>query len=578
MNTSLYPELEIISPKEKKYIPVGIDGTRYRPIKKEFKRLMRISIKSPEDLLFVLKNYTELYEIVEDRLILKVTKYFCYMNKKKPLIQLIWYVLRVVARCYIKRYKFHKYIYHNEIFNQMGEDFEHLRKTIENEVKLNPINMKFLIFMLKELYLTNKYSNKYSKIQVQFKGESLTLQKLEKNLESVDRSLREDAWRAYYDKINVMSPEFNKIFDKLLKLRIKMSKTLGFENARDFYHMQKRRFDYTPDDIFRFHRAVEKVVVPFVKEINNNLKESLNIESMRPWDEKADSFDEELKPYENDEELVEKMITIFNKIDPEFGINLQLMKNSGFLDLTNRKGKIPGAMSMPLANHGASFIIQNSVGNQRNVETLAHEGGHAMHNFCMKNLEISMYKNYTMEAAELASMSMEFFILDHLDQFYNSKAEIKHAIRNALEYLVRFIPWFMIVDSFQQWTYLNSNHSIEERMNYFGSLIDRFNVSTGIDWSGIEAYKNLKWLRQTHIFQSPFYYIEYAIAQIGAIAMYRNYKRNPQKTILQYKNFLSLGNSKPLRELYSAAGIKFDFSEEYLSELMDFLKKELNSL
>jgi oligoendopeptidase F len=257
------------------------------------------------------------------------------------------------------------------------------------------------------------------------------------------------------------------------------------------------------------------------------------------------------------------------------------MKHHGFIDSENRKGKTPGAMCMPLMDHQCGFILANCVGTNADVGTLAHEGGHAIHDASMSELPIELYRDaitFPMELAEVGSMTMEFLVLDHLDVIYTNEEDIRQAKIQALIEPIIFLPWCAIVDAFQQWIYTNLNHTHEERMEKFSELMDQFEIASGVDYSGLEEQKPLRWLRQNHIFQMPFYYIEYGISQLAAVGIYRNYKKDKQKAVEQFHQMLKLGNSKSMPEIYKAGGIPFDFSETYIGELMDFLVSELASL
>jgi len=248
------------------------------------------------------------------------------------------------------------------------------------------------------------------------------------------------------------------------------------------------------------------------------------------------------------------------------------MKKNGLLDLENRKGKAPGGYNYPLDETGAPFIFMNATGTPANVKTILHESGHAMHSFATTDEKLIAYRHATHEAAELASMSMELLTMDYWDEYY-SEEEVRIARKEELAGTLSFLPWCMIVDSFQQWIYTNPDHSSSERDEKFSLVFDRFN--TGVDWTGLEEEKKIRWLLQPHIFTNPFYYIEYGIAQLGALAVYRNYRQNGSKAIKDYKKFLSMGYSRPLDELFESAGIKFDFSEHYLLELVRFVESEL---
>jgi oligoendopeptidase F len=551
----------------------AITGNKFKPLNNEFKKLMNKPIHSTQDLIDFYLTYCELYNIVEQKMILTAVPYMNY-GGFSAILKIIWYALRVLLRVYGKQKKVYQFIYNNPIFNELPEEYYNLKRLLKTTVEINL--KKPLLSMGWEYLQVFLYSSKLGRITVEFEGKKHTLAYMIKYNQDPDRSKREQAWLLINRRMMKESKKFNKLFDRMLKMRNKQAKKLDFTTARDFYHQSKARYDYTPQDIYNFHDSVEKVVVPFVKELNDQRKAKLKIDTLRPWDKEVELNNRVLKPYETTDDLLDKMITVFSKIKPEYGANLQLMKQYHFMDLKNRKGKMSGAFSIPLADSGAAFIHANSVGTQRDVETLAHEGGHAMHSFATKGQNL-FYREPPSELAELASMSMEFLIFPYYDQFYSDPGDIKKAKRAALEEVVRFLPWCIIVDAFQQWIYTTPNHTVEQRMQCFKNLVKKFDEAAGVDYSGIEEEQSMRWLRQTHIFQMPFYYIEYGIAQLGALAIYKNYREKGQSAVDAYDQFLKLGYSKPIPEAYQTAGIKFDFSESYLKELMDFIKKEIDS-
>jgi oligoendopeptidase F len=334
------------------------------------------------------------------------------------------------------------------------------------------------------------------------------------------------------------------------------------------------RFSYTPNDVMKFHDAVEKDVIPFLKKLTEKRKKVLNLDSVKPWDTSIDLDGKILKPFKTIDEFLNKGIEILHEIKPKFGENLGRMKASDLLDLENRKGKAPGGYNYPLMETGAPFIFMNAVGLHGDVVTLLHEAGHAMHTFATKNINLGWYQDTPSEVAELASMGMEFISMDYWDKYYADEGDFKKAKRDQLEGALSFLPWCMIVDNFQHWIYLNPEHTVAERDDYFIQLLKRF--STGVDWSNFAEYEKNIWLFQLHIFEIPFYYIEYGISKLGALSIYKNYKKiGKEETLSNYENFLELGYKVPVDKLYEAAGIKFDFSSKYVCELVKFVEAEL---
>ncbi len=378
------------------------------------------------------------------------------------------------------------------------------------------------------------------------------------------------------EKLSTVHEKLEELFDQLKEIRIPQARNAGFENYRDFMHARKNRFVYSVEDIFRFHDSVEAVVVPFVKKLNEGRRRELGVESLRPWDTQVEPSGRVLKPFDGMEDFIGKAVAVLSRVDRQFGLNLQKMKNTELLDLENRKGKAPGGYNYPLDETGAPFIFMNATGTPGNVRTILHESGHAMHSFSTVDERIILYRHTTHEAAELASMSMELLTMDHWDEYYPDGEELKLAKKEELTGTISFLPWCMTVDAFQQWIYSNPDHTPDERDEKFAEIFARF--EGGIDWSGLERERRIRWLLQPHIFTNPFYYIEYGIAQLGALAIYRNYRLDREKAVADYKRFLSMGYSRPLDELYGAAGIKFDFSESYISELVDFVEGEIERL
>lgn len=284
-----------------------------------------------------------------------------------------------------------------------------------------------------------------------------------------------------------------------------------------------------------------------------------------------------LKPFANGEELVDKTITCFERIDPKLGQMLATMKANKLFDVESRKGKAPGGYNYPLAETGAPFIFMNSANTLRDLTTMVHEGGHAVHTFLTAKLELNDFKHCPSEVAELASMSMELITMDQWDVYFDKEEDLIRAKREQLIDVLKTLPWVAVIDQFQHWIYTNPGHNAAEREEAFKQIYSRFGAGFA-DWEGLEASFGNLWQKQLHLFEVPFYYIEYAIAQLGAIAIYKNYKEDPAKALKQYLDALALGYTKPMNEIYETAGIKFDFSVDYIADLADFIKNELAKL
>jgi oligoendopeptidase F len=416
------------------------------------------------------------------------------------------------------------------------------------------------------------------KMTVQVNDQEYTLQQASRFLESPDRSVREDVYRKIQERRRRDKDALNELYSKLIGIRHRMALNAGFSNYRDFKFEELGRFDYTKEDCFRFHEAVREYIVPLVNRINEKKRKKLGLDSLRPWDTEAEPAGiSPLRPFTNGEDLLTKTIACFQRLDPFFGDCLHTMLKMGRFDLESRKGKAPGGYNCPLAETGAPFIFMNASGQMGDLTTMVHEGGHAIQSFLTHPLKLSAFKEYPMEIAEVASMSMELFSMDHWDLFFEDKNDLARARENQLERVITIFPWIATIDKFQHWIYENPNHSIEERKQQWLEILEEFS-SHSVDWQGLEEFREYGWQKQLHLFEVPFYYIEYGIAQLGALGLWMQYKNNKEKALQHYMQALSLGATRTLPELYDAAGLEFNFEKEYIKKLMDFVGGEMGKL
>ncbi len=423
-----------------------------------------------------------------------------------------------------------------------------------------------------------KYGAMIGAMTVNVGGEEITLPKASDFLQSTDRSLREQVWMKIQTRRLEDKVALDELLNSLRDLRNQTALNAGFANFRDYMFAALGRFDYTPEDCFNFHESVAEAVVPLLNVMANERKQALQLDTLRPWDLKVDPENRPpLKPFSSGEELLEKTITCFTQLDPQLGNCLQIMKAMGHLDLESRKGKSPGGYNYPLEEIGVPFIFMNATSNLRDLVTLLHEGGHAVHNFVTRDLLLNAFKNPPAEVAELASMSMELLTMDYWNVFFENEEDLRRAKIQHLESIIETLPWVATIDKFQHWLYENSTHSIEERQSKWLETYEQFSDSV-TDWSELEDFKKYIWQKQLHIYEVPFYYIEYGMAQLGAIGVWRNYKQHPQQGLEGYLNALKLGYTAPISEIYAAANIPFDFSKDYITELMNFVREELEGL
>ena len=425
--------------------------------------------------------------------------------------------------------------------------------------------------------LDQKYSQVVGAMTCDFEGETRTMPQMQRYLEDQDRALRERAWQAISERRMQDKDTMDDIFDQMIAKRHQIALNAGFENFRDYQHTAMQRYDYTPDDCATFHQAIEEVVVPLRRRLDAERASELGIDPLRPWDGAVDVKGREpLRPFETAEELVERSSRAFQRMDSQLAGYFDSLREGDCLDLETRKGKAPGGYQYNRDFSRKPFIFMNAAGLHRDLETMVHEAGHAFHSCLSDHDPLVAYRHSPIEFAEVASMSMELLAYPYLDEFYNAE-EADRARREHLEAMARTLSWIAQVDAFQHWIYLNPQHTREDRRAQWIQLENRFGGTAS--WEGFEDAHEHTWHRQLHIFGIPFYYIEYGIAQLGALQVWLNSMRNGEAVAIEaYKNALSLGGSKPLPDLFEAAGCRFDFGPAIVGELMQAVNQELESL
>ncbi len=425
---------------------------------------------------------------------------------------------------------------------------------------------------------SKEYVKIFSEMTVGMDGKQMTLQKASSLLEEPERAYREAIYHKIHQRILQDTDQLEDLFDNLLVMRHQMAVNAGFQNFRDYKFQALGRFDYKVEDCYDFHESIKTELVPLTDELNRFRKASLQVDVLRPWDLFVDPLGEmPLRPFDTIDELVEKVIFCLNELHPDFGKTIGIMREMGHLDLDSRTGKRPGGYNMPLHLTGVPFIFMNATNSLSDMRTLMHESGHAVHSFLTRRYKLKSSKRVPSEVAELAAMTMELLTMEHWDVFFPDEASLRRAKIAQLEYVLKVLPWIATIDKFQHWLYTNPQHGQEERKNQWLSIMQEFNSSL-IDHTNLEHYAGHLWHKQLHIFEVPFYYIEYGMAQLGAIAIWKQYREDPQQAIRNYHQALSLGYTKNIKEIYAAAGIEFNFSREYVSQLGAFVKQELDAL
>lgn len=566
-----------IQPLERIYIPADLQVTTWEKLEPFFKELLERSIASKEALEKWLKDMSELEAVVTEDFCRRQIRMTCDTTNKEYEESFNYFCMEIQPKMQPYAFELNKKFVASPFADQLDKDkfFTYLR-AVRNSIDLYreenvPIKSELAV-------LQQKYGAITGRMTITVNDHEYTLQQASKFFENPDRNLREEVYRKIQGRRLQDKDALNELFTQLIQKRTTEARNAGFENYRDFKFKELNRFDYTKEDCFTFHGSVKKYVVPLANELYKLKQAKLNLPSLRPWDTEAEPEGiNPLHPFSTGSELVEKAIECFTRIKPFFGDCLRVMRRMGNLDLESRTGKAPGGYNMPLAETGAPFIFMNAAGQMHDVTTMVHEGGHAIQSFLTHSLELSAFKEYPMEIAEVASMTMELFSMDDWDVFFENKEELKRAKIHQLERVITLFPWIALIDKFQHWIYENPNHTVPQREATWVSFFHDFTPSA-LDYSGLEEFVANGWQKQLHLFEVPFYYIEYGIAQLGAIGLWKQFKEDKDKALNNYINALSLGGTRTLPELYRAAGLEFNFSGEYIKGLMDFVHGELKKL
>ena len=413
---------------------------------------------------------------------------------------------------------------------------------------------------------------------IEWEGKTLTMQQAANLLKKQNETVRMDAFQKMVNRRSEDVDALEQLFDDLIVIRHKIAVNAGYKNFRDYKFDALGRFDYTKEDCFDFHTAIKEHIVPMVRKIQKEHATKMGKELINPWDSEIDPDGKEpLVPFQDGKELLNTTKSIFKDIDPFFGDCLQTMDEMKHLDLDSKAGKAPGGYNYPLYEIGVPFIFMNAAGAQRDVATMIHEGGHAVHSFLSRDLDLTSFKNLPSEVAELASMSMELLSMEKWDAFYDNDDELNRAKKEQLVGILKVLPWIATIDAFQHWIYENPMHTREERKTYWATLQENYG-NPFVDWSGYEESRTYAWHRQLHLFEVPFYYIEYGISQLGAIGVWKNALQDKEKAIADYKAALTLGYTKDIPTIYKTANLKFDFSSKTVQSLAQFVQKELKSV
>ncbi|TBX74015.1 M3 family oligoendopeptidase [Bacillus mycoides] len=554
-----------------------IDIRNIHELENELSTLLSKPISSGEDLENWLKIQSKLIWEIEEQLRSHYIDFQCNTDNKE--IKDTFEYDQQYVRPLLKRYQNsfdNKYLESPFRMQLDPKTYSLLDKKIKNAQTL--FCEKNIDLEVKEDKLVTEYFEITGSLTALWDGEEKTITELQSYLQNPNRDIRKKAKTLISEKFLSVENNLQHILNELIAIRHQKAKNIQLDNYRDYMFKKYERFDYTADDCYELAESIRQYVVPLTDKILNEKKDELQVDILRPWDIAAVAPNQKvLKPIQNEKELIEKSTQIFNKLDDEFTELLNRMYEHDCLDLGSRKGKAAGGFCEYLPASQLSFIFMNLNYTQDDILTFIHEMGHSIHNECIKQLKIRQYIEIPAETAELASMTMELFSIKYWDAFYKDKKDLKQAKVNFFKDIITYLPGMLIVDQFQHWLYENPNHTFEERNEKYLELQKTYQSSV-VNIDGYENWFATGWLPVLHIYEVPFYYIEYAIAQLGALQMYKQYKENPKQALQNYKKALSLGSTKTIKEVYEVAGIHFDFSGKTIKDLMAFVEEELNLL
>lgn len=563
--------------KERKFIGENFQLESWKSVQPLYENLVNRSISNRNELYQWFLDRSELESYLSENMAWRYIKMTCDTANEENQKNYQFFVQEVQPQLAVYDDQLNKKALENPFLGDLKER--------GFQITLRGMKKAVEIFREENIPLFTQIQTKQTEYQsitgamtVEINGEEMTMPKAANLLQSVNRKLREEAWLKISERRFQDKDALDAIFNELLQLRNQVATQAGFANFRDYMFAAMGRFDYTPTDCFHFHESVQKAVVPLLNEAALERKNKLAFDALKPWDLKVNAEGKAaLTPFSTGEELIEKTIACFDKIDSRLADYLRIMLEMGHFDVESRKGKAPGGYNYPLEEIGVPFIFMNATSSLRDVVTMVHEGGHAVHSFEIRELPINSFRSTPSEVAELASMAMELISMEHWNVFFDNEEDLKRAKIEHLEDILSVLPWIATVDKFQHWLYENPTHTVEERKQEWIKTLDKLS-DTVTDWSAFEHFKAYSWQRQLHIFEVPFYYIEYGMAQLGAISVWKNYRQNPAKGLEGYLAALRLGYTATIGEIYEAAGIKFDFTETYISDLMRFVKNELTEL
>ena len=556
------------------FVPKDLDGSSWESIEPSMNDLRDRKLSCSNCLETFIADRSSLSEVISEaraRLYIDMT---CHTDDED--IQKSWMQFVENVQPKLSEYSdiLNRRLVEHEALDELPERFGILVNGIKTDIAI--FREENIPLSTRATKLVTEYNEICGAQMVEFDGEQKTFAQMAIYFENTDRKIREDAWKAVSERRFEDNERVSEIYDELIQIRHKMATNAGFEGFQQYMFASMHRFDYSIEDCLEFHESIETVCQPLRHRTDGERMRDLGVDSLRPWDMGVDVKGRPpLQPFNDVQEMVDGCSRIFHNMSEELGNYFDQLDANDCLDLDSRKGKAPGGYQYYLQKSRLPFIFMNAAGTQRNIETMIHEAGHAFHSFYSGHLDLIHERDSPIEFAEVASMSMELLTHPHWEEFYDNK-DADRARRKHLEDIISFMPWMATIDAFQHWVYANPNHSREERAEKWLELGERFGPK--VDMTGFEDIHKVSWQRQGHLFGVPFYYVEYGIAQLGALQMWKYHRRDTQDALDRYKAGLSLGYTRGLTELFQASGLELSFSESYVGELIREIDEALAEL
>lgn len=569
-----FVELEAL-PREypRRFLPSDLPAGEWKELAPFFADLEKRSLSSRKDIEQALLDLSELLSAVEEEGAIRYIRMTCDTTNPEYERAFLAFVENVLPKVEDNLHRLRVRFVQSPAWSDLPADrYQVLKRKWENAVRI--FREENIPLKVEEEKLGQRYQKIFGAMTVEFEGREQTLQQMAKYLEEPDRLIRERAWELIAERRLRDKDEIEDIYEELLSLRAKRAANAGFENFRDYAFQERERFYYGPRECEEFHKGVEEALVPLLRLLHKERAKRMGLKKLRPWDLLVDPEGRPpLRPFDAPEDLVHGMGEVFLRLDSRLGRLFQRMADLGLLDLANRPGKAPGGYQQTLTERRLPFIFMNAVGRDQDLWTLLHESGHAFHTLLCRDEPLYMYRDPPLEFAEVASMGMELLASPFLAVFYPKEEMRQRSLKEHLYGIVRLLCWVATIDAFQHWVYTHPGHGRAERHRAWVEIFRRFGGLE--DWTGYEEVLEHEWHRQLHLFLAPFYYIEYGIAQLGALELWRASQEDRARALDGYVRALSLGGSRPLPELFATAGLAFDFGPAVLSRAAHALHKAI---